>query len=92
MYCEGLGFKEVGSFDDHDGFDGRMVATHGYVTTWSLLSTAARRCLGNCFSRQSLVFEIDKKQWRESCEAMTKGFQKNAYNPYWDRLGKSLKT
>ena len=43
--------------------------------------------------RQSLgLLYSDKKQWRESCEAMTKaGFRVvNAYKPYWDRLGRTF--
>ena len=32
MYQEGLGFQELGSFRDHDGFDGVMLGHpgHGY--------------------------------------------------------------
>lgn len=30
FYCEGLGLQEIGSFEDHDGYDGVMIGLPGH--------------------------------------------------------------
>ena len=93
MYCDGLGFKEIGSFDDHEGFDGRMVG-HPWLRYHLEFTQHRSAKMPSAPSQDNLLgFYIpETKQWRESCEAMTKaGFRVvNAYNPYWDRLGKTF--
>ena len=93
MYCEGLGFGEIGRFSDHQGFDGVLVGhphhhyhlefTHHHGTSVGRAPT----------QDNLLVFYIpDKEEWRSQCELMSKaGFiAAPSFNPYWDECGKTF--
>ena len=44
MYCRGLGLQEIGRFENHDGFDGVMLGTQGWVTISNSPTAERTRC------------------------------------------------
>ena len=93
MYCRGLGFTELGSFSDHQGFDG-VILGHPHHA-YHLEFTHHRGVqVGRAPTADNLlVFYLpDEKQWHSQCQQMrTAGFcQVASYNPYWDVSGKTF--
>ena len=93
QYEQGLGFERLGSFADHDGFDGVMLC-HAQQS-WHLEFTHHR---GHQVGRAPtadhlLVFYVpDAARLDQQRQRMlAAGFVVvGAYNPYWDRLGVTL--
>ena len=93
MYRNGLGFEELGSFEDHEGFDGVMLGKKG--SGYHLEFTHHRgHQVGQAPTKDNLlVFYIpEEAEWKARCEQMKRaGFMESpSYNPYWDRHGKTL--
>ncbi|WP_227728844.1 VOC family protein [Yersinia proxima] len=93
MYCRGLGFSELGSFADHQGFDG-VILGHPHHA-YHLEFTHHRGVqVGRAPTSDSLlVFYLpDETQWHSQCQQMrAAGFcQVASYNPYWDVSGKTF--
>jgi len=93
MYCLGLGFEVIGSFSDHQAFDGVLVGhPHHYYHlefTHHHGSTVGRAPTQD----NLLVFYIpEADQWQAQCDAMLKaGFiDVLSFNPYWDENGKTF--
>lgn len=93
MYISGLGFTLLGSFKDHNGFDGAILGhpDHAYHLEFTHhIGTS----VGRAFTKDNLlVFYIpDHKEWVVSCESMERaGFSLvTSYNPYWDAVGKTF--
>jgi hypothetical protein len=93
MYVEGLGFKLLGDFADHNGFDGVIIGheDHAYHLEFTHHRNA---CVGRASTQDNLlVFYIaDHDEWTMSCEKMIKaGFNSVAsYNPFWDVHGRTF--
>lgn len=93
FYQDGLGFVVIGSFEDHQGFDGIMLGHH--QAAYHLEFTHHRgHCVGKAPSPEDLlVFYLpDPEQWKQAVARMeVAGFAPvTAYNPYWDVLGKTF--
>jgi prolyl oligopeptidase len=92
MYISGLGFQLLGSFKDHDGFDGAIIgqANHAYHLEFTHHSGTT---VGRAPTKDNLlVFYIpDHQEWLEGCETIAAaGFiGVKAYNSYWDSTGKT---
>ena len=92
FYTKGVGLSMIGSFEDHEGFDGVMLGRPG--DNYHLEIT---RKHGHSYGRAPtqenlLVFYIaDTDEWLKATERMSKaGYQSvPSFNPYWDRLGKT---
>lgn len=90
MYIEGLGFKQLGAFVDHNGFDGAII---GHEDNMYHLEFTHHQgtVVGKAPSQDNLlVFYIsDQSEWEKTCDAMlSAGFIKvDSYNPYWDNNG-----
>ena len=93
MYVSGLGFKLLGSFEGHNGFDGSIIGheqhnyhlgfTHHKGTTVGVAPT----------KDNLLVFYLpDVEAWGACCKRMVEaGFvQVESYNDYWDVVGKTF--
>lgn len=92
FYRDGLGFELIASFEDHSGFDGRMLGHPGSL--YHLEFTHKR---GHAAGRAPtldnlLVFYLpDEQEW----QAATKRMEAHGYmpvpsfNPYWDDNGKT---
>lgn len=88
----GIDLKVLGSFEDHEGFDGVMLGIPG--DSYHLEFTRKRgHAAGRAPTQDNLlVFYIpDREQWLERTERMSAaGYQPvPSFNPYWDRLGKT---
>lgn len=90
FYRDGLGFEVIASFDDHDGFDGRMLGHPG--APWHLEFTHhSGHKAGRAPTQDNLlVFYLpDHEAWKAVIERMrTNGFSPvPSFNSYWDRRG-----
>ncbi|OWF78171.1 glyoxalase [Yersinia rohdei] len=93
MYCYGLGFSQLGSFSDHQGFDG-IILGHPHHA-YHLEFTHHRGIqVGRAPTQDNLlVFYLpDEVEWARQCQQMAvAGFLPVvSYNPYWDVSGKTF--
>lgn len=93
FYRDGLGFFVLGSFEDHDGFDGVMLGCPS--ERYHLELTHKRgHSVGRAPTRDNLlVFYLpEKEDWERAVERMrAHGYEPvPSFNPYWDRLGKTF--
>jgi catechol 2,3-dioxygenase-like lactoylglutathione lyase family enzyme len=92
FYNKGLGLTVLGSFEDHEGFDGVMLGLAD--ASYHLEFTHKRgHMAGRAATEENLlVFYLpDKQSWQAAVDRMTAaGYQAvSAYNPYWDRDGRT---
>lgn len=90
FYQDGLGFEIVGSFEDHDGFDGVMLGHPGLA--YHLEFTHRRgHTVGRAPTTENLlVFYLpNRAEWQAVIDRLTgQGYQPvPSANPYWDRDG-----
>jgi catechol 2,3-dioxygenase-like lactoylglutathione lyase family enzyme len=90
MYCAGLGLTVLGSFADHQGFDGVMVGApdapyHLEFTICRTHPVAPTPTVDDLL----VLYLPDLDVWRAACSRMLEaGFQRVAsFNPYWDEAG-----
>jgi catechol 2,3-dioxygenase-like lactoylglutathione lyase family enzyme len=93
FYRDGLGLEVLGSFEDHDGFDGVMLGLGGLA--WHLEFTRKKgHAVGRAPSEDNLlVFYLpDGDAWRAAIARMEgAGYAAVAsFNPYWDRRGRTF--
>ena len=93
FYQQGLGFEIVGSFQNHEGFDGVMLGHPG----WSYHLEFTRQhahSTGHAPTQENLlIFYIpDLDSWKIAVQRMRDcGFEPvPAFNPYWDMRGKTF--
>jgi catechol 2,3-dioxygenase-like lactoylglutathione lyase family enzyme len=93
FYRDGLGFEVLNEFSDHDGFDGIMLghkeAAYHLEFTHKRTHTAGRAPTED----NLLVFYLpDKVEWRQAVQRLESHGYKAvaAFNPYWDRQGKTF--
>ena len=92
FYREGLGFQLLGEFKDHDGFDGIMLGLKG--AGYHLEFTRKEGHLAGRAATQDnlLVFYLpDVAEWERAVARLEEsGYAAvKAFNPYWDRKGKT---
>ena len=93
FYVEGLGLDQLGSFEDHEGFDGVMLGTPG--APYHLEFTHQRgHTVGRVRTKENLlVFYLpDEDEWTAAVDRMeAAGYQSGpSLNPYWDRYGRTF--
>ena len=93
FYTEGVGLEVLGSFEDHEGFDGVMLGHPG--ATYHLEFTRRRgHAAGRAPTEDNLlVFYLpDPDAWQAAVDRMqAAGFAAvPAFNPYWDRHGRTF--
>jgi catechol 2,3-dioxygenase-like lactoylglutathione lyase family enzyme len=93
FYRDGLGFEVIGSFKDHDGFDGVMLGSR--QGAYHLEFTQHRgHAAGRAPTQDNLlVFYLpDRIEWEHAIARMTAAGHTPvpSYNPYWDRAGKTF--
>lgn len=92
FYRDGLGFEVIYEFKDHDGFDGAMLGLPGSPYHLEFTRTAAHRAGRAPGAENLLVFFLpDAALYRAATARMTAhGHQPiRAFNPYWDRNGRT---
>ena len=91
FYSEGLALVVLGSFEDHDGFDGVMLGMPD--AAYHLEFTSSEHKAGRAPSEDNLlVFYIpDEQEWLAAVDRMAAaGYQPvRSFNPYWDRHGRT---
>ena len=93
FYRDGLGLSVLGSFADHEGFDGVMLGHPGQ--SYHLEFTTQRgHSVGRAPTQDNLlVFYVpDAETWRAAVARMRScGYEPVApLNPYWERQGKTF--
>ena len=90
FYRDGLGFKVIGSFEDHDGFDGVMLG-HPQLPYHLEFTTQHEHAAGGAPNQESLlVFYLPiKESWKDAVDRMiSTGYEPvRSLNPYWDVRG-----
>jgi hypothetical protein len=92
MYRRGLGLEVLGSFTDHDGFDGAMLGRAGAHYHFEFTRCRAHPVTPTPTVDDLLVLYIpEKREWRASCSKMlAAGFRRVAsFNPYWEVRGRT---
>ena len=93
FYADGVGLARLGSFADHDGFDGVMLGVPD--ASYHLEFTRKR---GHVAGRAPihdnlLVFYLpDGQEWQEAIDRMVAAGYRPvpSFNPYWDRTGRTF--
>lgn len=93
FYRDGLGFEVIGSFQDHEGFDGVMLGRLGLAYHLEFTQNKAHQ-VGRAPSQDNLlVFYLpDPNEWQQLVQRMmAQGYEPvKSYNPYWDVRGKTF--
>lgn len=93
FYRDGLGFEVLSEFEDHDSFDGVMLGHKG--AGFHLEFTRKRgHFVGRAPTEDNLlVFYLpDREEWARAVDRLERqGFESvTAFNPYWERDGKTF--
>jgi hypothetical protein len=92
MYRRGLGFRVVGSFENHDGFDGVMLGAEGSSYHFEFTHCRTRPVAPAPTAEDLVVFYFPvPAEWRAACDSMLNaGFRPVApFNPYWEIRGRT---
>jgi hypothetical protein len=92
FYLKGLGFDELASFKDHDGFDGVILGHAGAGYHLEFTHTRGHSVGSSPSQDHLLVFYLpDTEEWHAAIRQMEslRILSVPAFNPYWDKQGKS---
>lgn len=93
FYRDGLGFEVLFDFKDHGGFDGVMLGVPGAAYHLEFTHKAGHTAGKAPTEDNLLVFYLpDLEEWKRAVARLQScGYQPvSAFNPYWDRLGKTF--
>jgi catechol 2,3-dioxygenase-like lactoylglutathione lyase family enzyme len=93
FYTLGLGLTQLGSFQDHDGFDGVMLGVPGAACHLEFTRRRGHTVGGAPTQDNLLVFYLpDPEQWQAAVDRMrAAGYEPvSSFNPYWDRSGRTF--
>jgi catechol 2,3-dioxygenase-like lactoylglutathione lyase family enzyme len=93
MYCEGLGLRVLGRFENHEGFDGAMLGRAGMQYHFEFTHCRTRPITPTPTNEDLAVFYVsDVVAWHAACAAMVAaGFkQVTSLNPYWEVRGRTF--
>jgi hypothetical protein len=92
MYCRGLGLRVVGSFENHEGFDGVMLGMASSSYHFEFTHCRTRAVTPSPTPEDLVVLCIPAEtEWKARCASMlAAGFKQVAsFNPYWDIRGRT---
>jgi catechol 2,3-dioxygenase-like lactoylglutathione lyase family enzyme len=93
FYRDGLGFEVLYQFTDHDGFDGVMLGRKEATYHLAFVHKVGHKA-GRAPSEDNLlVFYLpDAAEWERAVARLEELGHKpvKAFNPYWDRKGKTF--
>lgn len=93
MYCRGLGLRVVGSFEDHEGFDGVMLGNPDSGHHFEFTHCRTHPVEPAPTPEDLVVLYVPQEtEWRAMCgSALAAGFKPVAsFNPYWDARGRTF--
>ncbi|CAN5360070.1 hypothetical protein BH10PLA2_BH10PLA2_27830 [soil metagenome] len=93
FYHDGLGFEVLYEFADHDGFDGVMLGHRGAGYHLEFTRAAGHTAGRAPTADNLLVFYLPEEHvWRAAVARLERaGYQAVvAFNPYWDRQGRTF--
>lgn len=93
MYCRGLGLTLLGSFKDHEGFEGAMLGDARSRYHLEFTHCHAHRVKPTPTAEDLLVLYIpEETEWQTACYSMlAAGFKQVAsFNPYWEIDGRTF--
>lgn len=93
MYCEGLGLRILGSFEDHSGFDGIMLGSEEVDYHFEFTHEHMKMAPPSNSPEQLIVFYIGSISQTEVLreQMINAGFKVvKSCNPYWDQHGYTL--
>ena len=93
FYRDGLGFEVLGSFADHEGFDGVMLGRRNSPYHFEFTCKKGHAAGRAPTQDNLLVFYLpDKAQWDAAVARVVQaGYSPvPSFNPYWDVLGKTF--
>lgn len=93
MYCRGLGYRVLGSFENHAGFDGIMVGAAGAAHHFEFTQCRDHPVAPSPTQEDLIVLYVPgAEEWRIACERMAAaGFRPVAsFNPFWDVRGRTF--
>ena len=93
FYEVGLGLPRLGSFEDHEGFDGVMLGEAGRGFHFEFTYHRTHPVAPSPTVEDLVVFYTpDPQAWEERCRAMlTAGFSEvEPFNPYWGQRGRTF--
>lgn len=93
MYCKGLGFEVLGSFENHNGFDGVFLGNVGMQYHLEFTFCRAHPVQPSPTQEDLLILYMpDEENWRDACENMiVAGFTEvSPFNSYWSMNGRSF--
>jgi catechol 2,3-dioxygenase-like lactoylglutathione lyase family enzyme len=93
FYRDGLGLEVLDRFEGHDGFDGVMLGRRGAAYHLEFTRKAGHAGGRAPTEDNLLVFYLpDADEWAQAVARMEKaGYQAvKAFNPYWDKHGRTF--
>jgi hypothetical protein len=93
MYCAGLGLRVLGSFEDHEGFDGVMLGRAGLSYHFEFTHCRTHPVQPSPTSEDLAVFYVaNNAEWQGACASMlSAGFIRvTSFNPYWEVRGQTF--
>ena len=93
FYRDGLGFEVIGSFEDHEGFDGVMLGHAGLGYHLEFTHRRGHQAGRAPTAENLLVFYLpEEEEWRRAVERMNAlGYGPvKSDNPYWDINGQTF--
>lgn len=93
MYIKGLGFKLLGQFTGHNGFDGAIIGHEKHCYHLEFTHHHGSQ-VGKAPTEDNLLvfYFTDPSRWQACCQQMLEaGFMPvTSYNPYWDDVGRTF--
>jgi hypothetical protein len=92
MYRRGLGLRVLGSFEDHEGFDGVMLGLPEASYHFELTRCRLHPVAPAPTAEDLVVFYIPvAAEWEAACVSMLDaGFKRvESFNPYWETRGRT---
>jgi len=93
FYLVGLGLEELGSFEDHEGFDGVIIGVSGAPYHLEFTHQRGHVVGGPPTKDNLLVFYLpDDGEWMSAVDRMEAAGYASvpSLNPYWDRRGRTF--
>jgi len=93
MYARGLELQELGRFENHDGFDGVMLGLPDSPFHFEFTHCRDTRIVPSPTPEDLLVVYLpDADVWAAACRRLlASGFvAATAFNPYWNRRGRTF--